>query len=132
VQIRKIRMSQLATTLLTLGGFGVLILICYLASSAKVEAQAVDSDKAWERFTGLRTFILTFYRQSGNVHKVLQVTGSRADVENEILKVFNRAGIGDQYMVCERDGGIDYRRAFHNHRGSNEGRKVGGCVVTAG
>lgn len=125
-------MSQLATMLLTIGGFSVLVAVCYLASSSKVETKAVDADKAWERFSGIRTFVLTFYRQSGNVHKVLEVTGSRGDVESEILKVFNRAGIGHQFMVCERNGGIDYRRAFHNHRGSNEGRKVGGCVVTAG
>lgn len=76
-------------------------------------------------------YTLNFYRQSGNHHRTVEVYGSRNEVESEIFKVFKRAGIDDQYMVFSPSNGIDYRRAYHNHRGANEGKKVGGCLVTA-
>ena len=91
----------------------------------------VDAADAWSRFDGVTSFQLTFYRQSGNTHRVVQIHGTREDVEAEIRKVFNRAGIRDQYMVETRGDAIDYSRAYHNHRGSNEGKKVGGCLVSA-
>ncbi|WP_421331989.1 hypothetical protein [Aeromonas veronii] len=112
----------------------VLVAVCVIGfamAQSKVETQAVDADEAWAKLSGVGNFQLTFYRQSGNVHRVVQVAGSRADVEDEIRKVFNRAGIRDQYMVGIRGNQIDYCRAFHNHRGSNEGKKVGGCLVSA-
>ncbi|MNG74680.1 hypothetical protein D3C77_337020 [compost metagenome] len=124
-------MDQATNTLVALGGGLLIALIGWAFSSSKVKTQVVDSADAWARFEGVRSFQLTFYRQSGNVHRVVQVQGTRRDVEAEILKVFNRAGIRDQYMVGTRGNAIDYCRAYHNHRGSSEGKKVGGCLVTA-
>lgn len=68
---------------------------------------------------------------SGNTHRVVQIHGTREDVEAEIRKVFNRAGIRDHNMVGTRGDAIDYCRAYHNHRGSNEGKKVDSCLITA-
>lgn len=120
------------TNLLVALGVGILMALVGSAfSSAKVETQAVDANDAWARFEGITSFQLTFYRQSGNVHRIVQVEGSRKEVESEIQKVFNRAGIRDQYMVSLRGDAIDYRRALHNHSGSNEGKKVGGCLIAA-
>ncbi|MFM5275808.1 hypothetical protein ACET9O_20750 [Aeromonas caviae] len=122
-------MDQATNTLIALGGGLLIALLGWAFSSSKVETQVVDADDAWSRFDGVTSFQLTFYRQSGNTHRVVQIHGSREDVEAEIRKVFNRAGISDQFMVGVRGNAIDYCRAYHNHRGSNEGKKVGGCLV---
>lgn len=124
-------MDQATNTLIALGGGLLLALLGWAFSSSKVETQVVDAADAWSRFDGVTSFQLTFYRQSGNTHRVVQIHGTREDVEAEIRKVFNRAGIRDQYMVETRGDAIDYCRAYHNHRGSNEGKKVGGCLVSA-
>ncbi len=124
-------MDQATNTLIALGGGLLLALLGWAFSSSKVETQVVDAADAWSRFDGITSFQLTFYRQSGNTHRVVQIHGTREDVEAEIMKVFNRAGIRDQYMVGTRGDAIDYCRAYHNHRGSNEGKKVGGCLVSA-
>ncbi|QNF17600.1 hypothetical protein [Aeromonas jandaei] len=124
-------MDQATNTLIALGGGLLIALLGWAFSSSKVETQVVDADDAWSRFDGVTSFQLTFYRQSGNTHRVVQIHGTREDVEAEIRKVFNRAGIRDQYMVGIRGDTIDYCRAYHNHRGSNEGKKVGGCLVSA-
>lgn len=122
-------MDQSASSIITLLVLVAVCVIGFFMAQSKVETQVVDADEAWAKFSGVNNFQLTFYRQSGNVHRVVQVAGSRVDVENEIRKVFNRAGIRDQYIVGIRGNQIDYCRAFHNHRGSNEGKKVGGCLV---
>ncbi|HDZ8883088.1 hypothetical protein UW989_00750 [Aeromonas caviae] len=124
-------MDQATNTLIALGGGLLIALLGWAFSSSKVETQVVDADDAWSQFDGVTSFQLTFYRQSGNTHRVVQIHGTREDVEAEIRKVFNRAGIRDQYMVGKRGDAIDYCRAYHNHRGSNEGKKVGGCLITA-
>lgn len=124
-------MDQATNTLIAIGGGLLLALLGWAFSSSKVETQVVDAADAWSRFDGVTSFQLTFYRQSGNTHRVVQIHGTREDVEAEIRKVFNRAGIRDQYMVETRGDAIDYCRAYHNHRGSNEGKKVGGCLVSA-
>ncbi|WP_378013088.1 hypothetical protein [Aeromonas hydrophila] len=124
-------MDQATNTLVALGGGLLIALLGWAFSSSKVETQVVDADDAWSRFDGVTSFQLTFYRQSGNTHRVVQIHGTREDVEAEIRKVFNHAGIRDHYMVGTRGDAIDYCRAYHNHRGSNEGKKVGGCLITA-
>lgn len=124
-------MDQATNTLIALGGGLLLALLGWAFSSSKVETQVVDAADAWSRFDGITSFQLTFYRQSGNTHRVVQIHGTREDVEAEIMKVFNRAGIRDQYMVGTRGDSIDYCRAYYNHRGSSEGKKVGGCLVSA-
>ncbi|EPC4027383.1 hypothetical protein ACRZOU_003161 [Aeromonas salmonicida] len=115
--------------LLGLVGFGVIAAVCSAFASSKVATQNAEADEAWKKLDGVLSFQLTFYRQSGNTHRVVQVNGTRSDVEAEILKTFNRAGIGNQYSIWTRGDAIDYKRAIHSHRGSNEGKKVGGCLV---
>ncbi|MBL0600281.1 MULTISPECIES: hypothetical protein [Aeromonas] len=122
---------DLVELLLGLAGFGVIAAVCGAFASSKVTAQSADADEAWKKLDGVISFQLTFYRQSGNTHKVVQVNGTRSDVEAEILKTFNRAGIGNQYGIWTRGDAIDYKRAIHSHRGSNEGKKIGGCLVSA-
>lgn len=122
---------DLVELLLVVGGFGIFAVICNAFSSAKVTTQTVDADEAWKKLDGVSSFQLTFYRQSGNTHRVVHLNGTRSDVEAEILKTFNRAGIGNQYAIWTRGNAIDYKRAIHSHRGSNEGKKVGGCLVSA-
>lgn len=124
-------MEGSTSSLITLVVMVVICIVGFFVSQSRVETQTGDADEAWARFEGIRFFQLSFYRQSGNTHRVVQVQGTRQDVEAEILKVFNRAGIRDQYMVGTRGNAIDYCRAHHNHRGANEGKKVGGCLVTA-
>ena len=92
-------MDQATNTLIALGGGLLIALLGWAFSSSKVETQVVDADDAWSQFDGVTSFQLTFYRQSGNTHRVVQIHGTREDVEAEIRKVFNRAGIRDQYMV---------------------------------
>lgn len=121
-----------AEMLLTLGASVLIAFIGWAFSSTKSASKSVDADEAWAKMPASGQYILTFYRQSGNHHRTIEVYGSRCDVESEIFKVFKRAGIDDQYMVFSPINGIDYRRAYHNHRGSNEGKKVGGCLVTVG
>ncbi|PJG58908.1 hypothetical protein [Aeromonas cavernicola] len=123
--------SSGAEMLLILGGSVLIAFMGWALSSAKSTSNAVDADEAWTKMPASGKYTLNFYRQSGNHHRTVEVYGSRSDVESEIFKVFQRAGIDDQFMVFSPSNGIDYRRTHYNHRGSNEGKKVGGCLVTA-
>lgn len=123
--------SSGAEILLILGGSVLIAFIGWALSSTKSASKSVDADEAWAKMPVSGKYTLNFYRQSGNHHRTVEVHGSRNDVESEIFKVFKRAGIDDQYMVFSPSNSIDYRRAYHNHRGANEGKKVGGCLVTA-
>ena len=75
------------------------------------------------------TYEVIIYRQSGNVHKHLQSTGSLQNALSEILTTFNRAQISD---VAVRKSGtrmFTISRTFYSGRGSREGKKVGWATI---
>lgn len=65
-------MDQATNTLIALGGGLLIALLGWAFSSSKVETQVVDADDAWSQFDGVTSFQLTFYRQSGNTHRVVR------------------------------------------------------------
>jgi hypothetical protein len=76
-------------------------------------------------------WVITFIRQSGNVHRV----DSAATADEAVRKVqaaFRRAKIDLVRISQNGPDGFSAHRAMHNHRGSSEGKKLGGVKVTRG
>lgn len=73
-------------------------------------------------------WIITFLRQSGNVHRVDQAATAREAVA-KVQAAFRRAQIGGVRITDSTPDGFRAWRTIHNGRGSAEGKKLGGAVV---
>lgn len=75
-------------------------------------------------------FRVTIYRQSGNVHTEKIVTGSAQDALATALSTFRRAKIDAVHIGANSETELKISRLYHDHRGRNEGKKVGKAHIT--
>jgi hypothetical protein len=75
-------------------------------------------------------FRVTIYRQSGNVHAEKIVTGSAQDALATALATFRRAKIDAVHVGANNETELKIGRLYHDHRGRNEGKKVGKAHIT--
>ena len=68
-------------------------------------------------------------RQSGNVHAEHVVTGSAQQALASALSTFRRAKIDAVHVGQNSETELRIARLYHDHRGSNEGKKVGKAVI---
>ncbi len=80
------------------------------------------------RLAGGGPWIITFLRQSGNVHRVDQAATAREAIA-KVQAAFRRAQIGGVRITDSTPDGFRAWRTIHNGRGSAEGKKLGGAVV---
>jgi hypothetical protein len=73
---------------------------------------------------------ITILRQSGNVHAEHLVTGSAQQALASALSTFRRAKIDAVHVGENSESELRIARLYHDHRGSNEGKKVGKAVIT--
>jgi len=75
-------------------------------------------------------FRVTIYRQSGNVHAEKIITGSAQDALATALSTFRRAKINAVHVGANSETELRIGRLYHDHRGRNEGKKVGNAHIT--
>lgn len=75
------------------------------------------------------TYQVVIYRQSGNVHKHWQTTGSLKNALSEVVTTFNRAQILDVAVRQSGSNMFTISRTFYSGRGSREGKKVGWATI---
>jgi hypothetical protein len=68
-------------------------------------------------------------RQSGNSHAMHDVTGSAQDAMSVAMTTFRRAKIDAVHIVQNDEATLKIARLYHDHRGSNEGKKVGSAEI---
>lgn len=73
---------------------------------------------------------VTILRQSGNVHAESVVTGSAQQALASALTTLRRAKIDAVHVGANSETELRVGRLYHDHRGSNEGKKVGKAVIT--
>ena len=78
---------------------------------------------------GTGNFNILFVRQSGNVHAHYQATSASAAIA-QALATFRRAKIHGIVILCNSADELHFYHSFHCHRGSSEGRKVGGVRIS--
>lgn len=118
---------------------GIAAFAYFLFQNARLTAKAADDPRNMEAATtdtlGQKTSLshgpwtITFIRQSGNVHRV----DSAATPEEAVRKVqaaFRRAKIDLVRLSANSPSGFTAMRAIYNGRGSSEGKKLGGAVVS--
>lgn len=79
--------------------------------------------------SGSGTWLVTIYRQSGNVHSQTRIQGSASAALSAATSTFRRAKIGEIAIKTNSSDRLQFARLFHNHRGSNEGKKVGAALI---
>lgn len=117
--------------------FGLLGLVWWAQSASQSALDDPDNDKVVYlhqlvdvvKLCGRGSWVVTIMRQSGNVHSTKVVDGDAAAALQAALATFRRAGIDAVALVTNEASELNVRRLFHNHRGSNEGKKVGGAVI---
>lgn len=72
---------------------------------------------------------ITIIRQSGNFHSSKEVHGDAAAALAAAVSTFRRAKIDGIGIIKNETAELHFGRLFHNHRGSNEGKKVGQAIV---
>lgn len=73
---------------------------------------------------------VTILRQSGNVHAEHVVTGSAQQALSTALATLRRAKIDAVHVGANNETEFRIGRLYHDHRGSNEGKKVGKAMIT--
>lgn len=74
-------------------------------------------------------FILHVYRQSGNIHADSKVFATRDAALASALSTFKRAQIDAVSVQQNTSYRLNVTRAFFDHRGKAEGKKVGGFEI---
>lgn len=70
-------------------------------------------------------FLVRTLRQSGNEHQADRIAATAGEAIKVAVSTFKRAKI-DYVVVLENSTSkLVFRRPFHDHRGRNEGKKVG-------
>lgn len=72
---------------------------------------------------------VTIFRQSGNIHAEQIVTGTAEQALSGALATLRRAKIDAVHILMNNEKELHVSRLFHDHRGSNEGRKVGRVTI---
>lgn len=68
-------------------------------------------------------------RQSGNVYRELGEFQTPEAALNEVLKSLGRARIDAVSIYQNTSERLEIHRTFHNHRGRQEGKKLGGALI---
>lgn len=71
------------------------------------------------------SYRVTILRQSGNVHAEKVVTGTAQDALEVALATLRRAKIDAVHVGVNSEAELRIGRLYHDHRGRNEGKKVG-------
>lgn len=72
---------------------------------------------------------VTIFRQSGNVHAEDLIVGTAQEALARALATFRRAKIEAVHVASNSDTELLIGRLYHDHRGSNEGKKVGRAQI---
>ena len=75
------------------------------------------------------TYRVTMLRQSGNVHAEHIVTGTAQDALATAMATLRRAQILAVHVGANSETELRIGRLYHDHRGRNEGKKVGGAHI---
>lgn len=78
---------------------------------------------------GFGEWQVVIYRQSGNVHSAMSVRGDAGFAIQTAMTTMRRAKIEAIAIQVNEEGRLKFVRLFHNHRGRNEGKKVGGAEI---
>jgi len=81
------------------------------------------------KLTGNGRWLVRIIRQSGNVHSESEITGDASAAVSAALATFRRAKIGEIGIPENTESKLRFGRLYHNHRGSNEGKKVGSAHI---
>lgn len=73
----------------------------------------------------------TLYRQSGNEYRYLGFFHSSGDAIRAVMKSFERANIDEVVILHNSADRYEVVRLHHSHRGSSEGKKLGGAIIVA-
>ena len=74
---------------------------------------------------------VVLFRQSGNIYRELGVFGTVDEALDGIMKSFRRAKIESVCVLQNTPTCFEVIRLHRNHRGSQEGKKLGGALVVA-
>lgn len=113
----------------------LVILVAYTQAQERLENPADTSVVYLEQLpsvanlTGEGHWLVRIIRQSGNVHSEHEVTGGASAALGVALTTFRRAKIDAVGVQENGESRLRFARLFHNHRGSNEGKKVGAAEV---
>jgi len=72
---------------------------------------------------------VAIWRQSGEIYKIGSAGVSRNDAIKEVLQTFKRANIDTITIRKNTTEEIEVYRLFHNGRGRQEGKRVGGASI---
>jgi hypothetical protein len=75
-------------------------------------------------------YLVCIFRQSGNLQQEHKVYSSPNEAIAAAVSTFTRAGIGYVVVSANNSNELAFSRPYHNHRGSNEGKKVGSARIT--
>jgi hypothetical protein len=121
---------------IALGGMVLLMIFVAFETQRQLEDQAnrrviyLDELPTSVQLFGLGVFQVIFFRQSGNVHAERVVHGDSRDALRVIMQTFRRAKIEAVAVTHDTPFELEVWRAFHNHRGRAEGKRVGGAKVS--
>ncbi len=127
-------MSEDVISLISLGLFLALALVAWLHQLNKLNDQDDYSVVYCSQLPGLMQMSdgpvrATLLRQSGNLYRELGEFDAASSALDEVLKSLNRAKI-DSVMVRENNENLlEIWRAFRNHKGRAEGKKLGGATI---
>ena len=81
------------------------------------------------KLSGSGHWLVTILRQSGNIHDQYEVAGSAMNALDLAISTFRRAQIDAVTLPKNTEKSIHIVRLFYNHRGRNEGKKVGEAKI---
>jgi hypothetical protein len=119
--------------------FLILAAILILAHSVKErrlsdpdDTEVILIDKVIEiaKMNAAGRYRVTTYRQSGNIHRAEEVTGSASGVVNYALMPLRRARIDAVVVRYNDHDGLALARLHRNHRGASEGKKIGAVAIS--
>lgn len=118
---------------------GIVMLLAWLFNwSYKLAFPAKErGSTAWTNVEDLRAktcltggpWVITFIRQSGNVHRI-DNAATAGEAVAKVQTAFRRAKIYSIRVGGSRPDGFSAYRVIHNARGSSEGKKLGGVKVS--
>lgn len=80
--------------------------------------------------TDANQYVLSVFRQSGNLQQDQKIFNNPNEAIKAAISTLRRAKI-EYVIVCHNDAQqFSFKRPFHDHRGRNEGKKVGSVTIT--
>jgi len=120
---------------------GLVVVLILMGSAATSNAEKALNDPneksrvfldelpALALLAGAGTFRVLIIRQSGNLHAQYEATSASAAI-SKAMATFRRAKIDAIRVSRNSPNELHFNRLFHSHRGSAEGKKVGGVEIT--